>query len=73
MRGCEIARRIQHEDPVRRGPEHVLLAVRADVVDTGVGAGVGEEDEAVVEAEREAVGHWGSLASAPPGPGKIAV
>ena len=40
-----------------RGLEHVQLAVGADVVDAGVGAGVGEEDESVVEAQGEAVGH----------------
>ena len=53
----QVAGRLEHEDPVGRGPEHVQLAVGADVVDAGVGAGVGEEDEALVEAQGEAVGH----------------
>ena len=39
------------------GPEHVQLAVGADVVDAGVGARVGQEDQPLVEAEGQAVGH----------------
>ena len=44
------------------GRSDVQLAVRADVVDAGVGAGVGQEQQAGVEAEGEAVGHAVSLA-----------
>ena len=39
------------------GAQHVQLAVGADVVDPGVGAGVGQEDQPLVEAEGHAVGH----------------
>ena len=39
------------------GAQHVQLAVGADVVDPGVGAGVGDEDQALVEAEGQAIGH----------------
>ena len=52
---------MQHEQTVVAGAQHVQLAVGADVVDAGVGAGVGEEDEAFVEAEGHAVGHGGCL------------
>ena len=55
--GGEAAGRLEHEHAVGRRAEHVQLAVGADVVDAGVGAGVGEEHEALVEAEGEAVGH----------------
>ena len=55
--GGQRACRLQHEQPVVAGPQHVQLAVGADVVDAGVGAGVGEEDQALVEAEGHAVGH----------------
>jgi hypothetical protein len=41
--------------------QHVQLAERADVVDAGVGAGVGQEDESGVESHREAVGHGARL------------
>ena len=40
--------------------QHVELAVGADVVDAGVGAGVGQEDQALVEAHGQAVGHGSS-------------
>ena len=57
--GGEAAGGLDDEDPVRGRLEHVQLAVGADVVDAGVGAGVGEEDESLVEAHGEAVGHSG--------------
>ena len=59
--GGQAAGRLQHEDAVVAGVQHVELAVRPDVVDAGVGAGVGQEDEAGVEAHREAVGHGDRL------------
>ena len=59
--GGQVARRLQHEDPVGVGLEEVHLAVRADVVDPGVGAGVAQEDESLVEADGQAVGHGGLL------------
>ena len=61
LRRGQVAGRLEHEDAVGRGAQHVQLAVGADVVDAGVGAGVGEEHEALVEAHREAVGHGGGL------------
>ena len=45
--------------------EDVELAVRPDVVDACVGAVSAEEDEAVYEAQREAVGHGRSSLVAP--------
>jgi hypothetical protein len=66
-RTCWVVARLpatRHEDPVRGRLERVQLAVGADVVDPGVGAGVGQEDEAVLEAERDAIGHGGLSAVA---------
>ena len=58
LRGREAARGLEHEDTVGGGSQHrVQLAVRADVVDPGVGAGVGEE--------RETLGDAGTACSAP--------
>ena len=57
----ERARRLQHEHPVLARAEDVQLAVAADVVDPGVGPRVSEEDQSLVETEREAVGHVGAL------------
>src|ERR1700712_4048099 len=50
-----IWRKGRSSDPVVGGREHVLLAVRADVVDLRVGARVSEEQQALVESERQAV------------------
>ena len=41
MGGGQAAGRLQHEGPVVAGVQHVQLAVGPDVVDAGVGAGVG--------------------------------
>ena len=52
----EVAGRLQDEDAVLGRPEDVQLAIGADVVHPGVRPRVGEEDESLVEAQREAVG-----------------
>ena len=57
LRRGEVAGRLEDEEPIRRRLDHVQLAVRADVVDARVGAGVGQEDERVLEPEGQAVGH----------------
>ena len=57
--GGQGAGGLEQEHAVAAGAQHVQLAVGADVVDAGVGPGVGEEDEPLVEAEGEAVGHQG--------------
>ena len=51
VRGGQTAGRLQHEHEVGRRTEDVQLAVGPDVVDTGVRAGVGEEQQSGVEAE----------------------
>ena len=56
--GREVPGGLDHECPVGRALDHVHLAVGADVVDAGARAGVGQEDDPVVELDREAVGHW---------------
>ncbi len=55
--GCKRACGLQDEQPVVAGAQHMQLAIGADVVDTGIGACVGEEDEAFVEAKGHAVSH----------------
>ena len=55
--GGEVAGRLQHEGAVRPGVDHMELAVGADVVEPGVGSGVGDEEQGVGEARRKAVGH----------------
>ena len=58
---AEIARREQDEDAVVEAVEHVELPVRGHVVDAGVRARVRGEDDALVDADREAIGHGGGL------------
>ena len=53
----QAARRLEHEHPVGRRGDDVQLAIGPDVVDPGVGAGVGEEEEALVQSHGEAIGH----------------
>ena len=60
VRGREAAGRLEHEQPVIGRPQDVQLAEGADVVEAGVGAGVGQEDETLVQSECEAVRHQGS-------------
>ena len=55
--GGEVAGGLQHEGAVGAGVDHVELAVVADVVEPGVGARVGHEDQGFVESQCEAIGH----------------
>ncbi len=57
LRRGQVARGLHHERAVGPGVDHVQLAVGADVVEAGIGAGVGDEDQGVFEAQGEAVGH----------------
>ena len=60
VRRRQVAGRLQHEQAVGRRPQHVQLAVGADVVDAGVGARVRQEQQPLVESQGKAIGH-GSL------------
>ncbi|MNI51402.1 hypothetical protein D3C73_1061300 [compost metagenome] len=44
--------------------EHVQFAVHADIVQRGIGAGVGGEDQALVHLDSNAIGHVGALSYA---------
>jgi hypothetical protein len=57
LRGREVPGGLDDEQAVVAGLHDVQLAVRRDVVDAGVGARVGQEDEPLVETQGEAVGH----------------
>ncbi len=61
LRRREVPGGLEHEQPIVRRPEHVQLAVRADVVEPGVRPRVGQEHEALVEPHGEAVGHGGRV------------
>jgi hypothetical protein len=50
--GGQVAGRLEHEESVVVGTEHVQFAIAADVVDPGIGAGVGHEQQAFIEAYR---------------------
>lgn len=53
----QVASRLEHEEPVVVRTKHVQFAIGADVVDPGVRAGVRHEQQAFIEAYRQAVGH----------------
>jgi hypothetical protein len=55
--GGEIARREQDHDPLARPLEHGELAHGRDVVDSGVGAGVGGEHQAAPDQDTDTIGH----------------
>jgi hypothetical protein len=55
--GGQIAGRQQHEQPIRRRLEHIELAVGGDVVDPGIGAGIGDQHQALLQPVANAVGH----------------
>ena len=55
--GAEVARRHQHEQPIRGGLEHMELAVAGDVIHPRIGAAVGYEHQAALEQEANAIGH----------------
>ena len=54
---AQVARRQQHHETIIRLFVNDHLAKGADLVQPGVGARVGEEDEAGVEFDGDAVGH----------------
>ena len=62
--------RLDHEEAVGGGLEDVHLAVRADVVDTRVGPGVGQEDQSLVEPQGQAIGQRLVLVSLRPDRGR---
>src|SRR5690606_7684997 len=64
--GRQAARGQQRDAPIARGFELVQLAIRADIVDAGVGTRIGSESDAVVHMNRQAVGH-GSASLPEPG------
>ena len=53
--GGQVAGRLDEERAVLGRLEHEQLPVGADVVDAGVGAGVRQQDEALVEGNRGAI------------------
>ena len=53
----EIARRQQRKDPLAVAQETIHLAVGADVIGPGVGAGVRRHDQALIDGDGNAVGH----------------
>jgi hypothetical protein len=53
----QVAGGQEHEQPVGSRLEDVQLPVRRDVVDTGVGPGVGRHHQAVLQPEPDAIGH----------------
>ena len=60
MGGRQAASGLEHEQPVIVRAEHVQFAVGADVVDPGVRAGVRHEQQAFIEAYRQAICHQSS-------------
>src|SRR5690606_7712407 len=52
--GRQAARGQQRDAPIARGFELVQLAIRADIVDAGVGPRIGSETDAVVRSGRPA-------------------
>ena len=57
LAGGEIARRQQHDGAFPGDLEEHHLAERADVIDTGVGARVGQEHQAFVDLDSHAIRH----------------
>jgi len=57
LRDRQIARRQQHHEAVARLFIDHHLAERADLVQTGVGAGIGQENQSGVEFDGDAVRH----------------
>jgi hypothetical protein len=55
--GGQVAGGLDDEYPVGARADHVLLPVGPHIVDTGVGPGVGQAHQRVVEAECEAIDH----------------
>ena len=61
LRRRQVAGRLQDEQPVGCGLEDVQFAIRADVVDAGVGTRVRQEDQTFIESKGEAVRHVNSM------------
>ena len=53
----QVAGTHQHHDAVARAFEHGHFAEDADLVESGIGAGVGQEHQAGIKAGCDAVGH----------------
>ncbi|MNE79892.1 hypothetical protein D3C80_1764170 [compost metagenome] len=72
--GGQVAGALQHYHPVLPG-EEVQLAEGGDVVHPRIGARVGGEDDAILQAHGDAIGHgrapastpWALIAAAHPG------
>jgi hypothetical protein len=61
LRDRQIARRQQHHEAVARLLVDHHLAERADLVQSGIGAGVGQKHEPGVEFDGDAIGHGGKV------------
>jgi hypothetical protein len=61
LRNAQVARRQQHHEAVARFFIDDHLAKGADLVQTGVGAGVGQENQSGIEFDGDAVGHGESV------------
>ena len=62
--GGQASGGLDHEDFVGGGLDEVQFPVGADVVHAGVGPGVGQEDQPLVEPQGQAVGHGAPRSSA---------
>ena len=58
--GGEAPGGLDDEDLLGSGLDEVEFPVGADVVDAGVGPGVGQEDQPLVEPQSQAIGHGAS-------------
>ncbi len=58
LRDAQVARRQQHHEAVARLLVDDHLAEGADLVKTGVGAGIGQEHQPGIEFDGDAVGHF---------------
>ena len=60
--GREVAGAEQRKEPAIEIGKGVHLAVHTELIDAGIGAGIGNEDEPVIDTGGEAVSHARSLA-----------